>query len=225
MPAVVYKATNIVNGKAYIGFTKEFRARKAAHLRDKDNTYFHKALRKYGKDKFVWTILKEDATLQDEIDLIVSHETFGKGYNACEGGSAGTPGYVHTNETKKILSEMAKKQFMDPKQREMIIMRRTGQTMSEETKRKISESTLGVKKSAETKAKMSISKQAMSDETKAKMSEYRTGKRHSKETKRKIALRNKGRVVSPETKRKIAESMAEYHKKKALNGKQITSQA
>jgi len=60
-----YKATNIINNKIYIGKTvQNLVARKNTHLFEARNNYypniyFHKAIRKYGKDNFVWEILTE----------------------------------------------------------------------------------------------------------------------------------------------------------------------
>jgi len=50
----------------------------------------------------------------------------------------------------------------------------------------IAGSPFGIKRSEETKQKMSIAKQSMSDETKKKISEARKGKKFSKETKEKM---------------------------------------
>jgi hypothetical protein len=60
----IYKATNIYNGKSYIGFAARWPARKTEHLnesyREKSacyHTHFHRAIRKYGFDAFVWEII------------------------------------------------------------------------------------------------------------------------------------------------------------------------
>lgn len=60
-----------------------------------------------------------------------------------------------------------------------------GSVVSEETKRKISDTMRGVKKSEETREKMLKAKLNMSDETRRKISEGNKGKRKSEETKRK----------------------------------------
>ena len=53
---VIYKVTNLKNGKIYIGQTNDFQRRKREHLnaakKEKDNYLFHKALRKYGEESF-----------------------------------------------------------------------------------------------------------------------------------------------------------------------------
>ena len=52
---IIYKITNIINGKSYIGQTAySLNERWLSHLSDmvkkKDNNYFHNAIRKYGWD-------------------------------------------------------------------------------------------------------------------------------------------------------------------------------
>lgn len=82
--AVIYKATNKINGKAYIGYDSNWPRRKNQHERQalrNDGYYFHRALLKHGIDNFDWTILKENATPEDEKLLIISYETHKTGYN------------------------------------------------------------------------------------------------------------------------------------------------
>ena len=50
MKGYIYKVTNKVTGKSYIGqtrYTVEFRWRQ--HQHKKDNTYFHNSIKKYGQ--------------------------------------------------------------------------------------------------------------------------------------------------------------------------------
>ena len=55
---IIYVATNKVNGKQYVGQTiNMLEKRRVNHLFDSRNGsmyYFHKAIRKYGEDNFVW---------------------------------------------------------------------------------------------------------------------------------------------------------------------------
>jgi len=94
---IIYKVTNKVNGKIYIGKTKQpLSKRKAAHYeRVKYNsvTNFHNALRFYPKDNFIWEIeikCKDDIELnQYEMYFIKKYNTYKDGYNMTEGGDGG----------------------------------------------------------------------------------------------------------------------------------------
>ena len=113
--AVIYKATNKITGKSYIGFDSRWPNRKRMHLWHAFNSenvcpMFHRSLKKHGKDNFDWEILLEDATLEDEIRLIEEHNTYwqsGRGYNLTKGGD-GNLGWIMPEETKKKISEKAK---------------------------------------------------------------------------------------------------------------------
>lgn len=90
MKGIIYKITNKVNGKSYIGqtrYTIEFRWRQ--HQHKKDNTYFHNAIHKYGIENFNIEIL-EECDIEDlnsrEIFYIAKYDTFNNGYNLTIGG-------------------------------------------------------------------------------------------------------------------------------------------
>ena len=90
MKGIIYKITNKVNGKSYIGqtrYTIEFRWKQ--HQHKKDNTYFHNAIKKYGIENFSIEIL-EECNINDlnsrEIFYIAKYDTFNNGYNLTIGG-------------------------------------------------------------------------------------------------------------------------------------------
>lgn len=90
MKGIIYKITNKVNGKSYIGqtrYTIEFRWNQ--HQHKKDNTYFHNAIHKYGVENFNIEIL-EKCNIEDldsrEIFYIAKFDTFNNGYNLTIGG-------------------------------------------------------------------------------------------------------------------------------------------
>lgn len=64
MPALVYQATNQVNGKRYIGVTgRSLELRQASHISAALSgrsgcPRFHAAIRKYGPDNFIFTVLE-----------------------------------------------------------------------------------------------------------------------------------------------------------------------
>jgi group I intron endonuclease len=125
---VVYMARNTINNKMYIGKTVgTLKQRQSKHYRDvfqhNSQTHFHRALRKYGKDAFNWSIIQicenEQELKKAEIHLIDKFETFQNGYNMTLGGD-GSMGYGlfgdknpfynkhHTPETLARLSDIGK---------------------------------------------------------------------------------------------------------------------
>lgn len=109
MKGIIYKITNKVNGKSYIGktrYTLEFRWRQ--HIHCKDNVYFHKAIRKYGIDNFSPEIL-EECDLKDidskEIYYIAKYNTFEDGYNLTRGGD-GNRLYIYTDDNYSEITGM-----------------------------------------------------------------------------------------------------------------------
>ena len=115
--------------------------------------------------------------------------------------AASARGRKHSEETKKKLSEIAKKQE-----------RRTGYKPSEETRRKMSKAAKGRRHTAETRKKMSASHigKKLSEETRRRMSEAakkqpkRTGWKHSEATKKKISEKAKQRVYTQEFGRRVS---------------------
>lgn len=93
---IVYKATNKINGKIYIGITtKTLEHRRKIHIRDskKVDTYFYRAIRKYGEDNFEWEIIDTAETKKEleelekyYIKLYDSFDNKEKGYNTTSGG-------------------------------------------------------------------------------------------------------------------------------------------
>lgn len=93
---IVYKATNKINNKVYIGITtKTLEHRKRIHIRDSKtkNTYFYRALRKYGENNFEWEIIDSAETMEEleeleryYINLYDSFNNKKKGYNSTSGG-------------------------------------------------------------------------------------------------------------------------------------------
>jgi group I intron endonuclease len=118
---IIYKITNTVNNKSYIGQTvRTLRQRKNQHIseskRGKDTTcYIHNAIRKHGDVNFKFEIIDKckniDELNEKEIYHIEKYNTLKpNGYNLTEGGN-GTTGYVFDDETKKRISESNKKSW------------------------------------------------------------------------------------------------------------------
>lgn len=184
---VIYKATNLINGKCYIGKTvHKLDTRKLEHnsCAKRSNDYFHRSIRKYGKDNFKWEIIYECddeliLNVMETMKIIVehSHVSENNGYNLTWGGD-GISGYKHTEESKIKIRESNKGYI--PWNKGKI------DVYSNETKVKKSNSAKGKKHTEESKQKMSIVKKNISNETRQKMSKSQTGRKHTEETKRKI---------------------------------------
>lgn len=107
MYGVIYKATNKINEKMYIGQTINLKARKRRHLNSKETYVFNKAIKKYGKNNFKWEII-DSAETKDELDKkeiywINELKTYiacknSRGYNMTKGGS-----YVSDSTKKQIV--------------------------------------------------------------------------------------------------------------------------
>lgn len=126
---VIYKFTNLKNGKIYIGqTTKRFRDRLSDHVwKIKNNPcYFHKALAKYGLSNFDIEIIEKctDPTLLNGLEVywIDYYDTTNrdKGYNLTKGGSGKTLfkngreyKHIDSQSTKTKKSESAKRKWKD----------------------------------------------------------------------------------------------------------------
>ena len=167
----IYKITNKLNGKVYIGQSIDIDTRWRQHINAKDNYAIHNAIKKYGEENFSFEVLLEcpaDMLNVWERDMIALYDCISpNGYNLTEGGE----GYQCSGETRLKMSEAKK-----------------GIHLSEETRLKMSEAKKG---------RISNRKGVpCSEETKIKISESMKGKKHqplSTEHKRKISESHKGR--------------------------------
>jgi group I intron endonuclease len=216
---IIYKATNLINGKCYIGKTSNLIKRKSRHkdnaLNSKKSTYFYNAIRKYKWDNFKWEVLCECddeliLNVMETMKIIVnnSHWTEG-GYNLTWGGD----GCPLSEETKRKIS-IATKGKKKPER-------------TDEHKRKIRELKTGFIFTEESKLKMSMSHKGNTsgmlgkhhtEKSKLKMSESHKkigGHKHSEETKKKMSINSKGKNLGKEpwNKGKIGIYSNEYRKK------------
>ena len=91
---IIYKATNRINGKCYIGQTRHSLAeRKRIHLTKANqgiNTHFYSAIRKYGADNFDWETLcvanSKEHLNELETFYITKYNSIKHGYNMVDGG-------------------------------------------------------------------------------------------------------------------------------------------
>lgn len=104
MKGIIYKYTNKINGKIYIGQTIDEERRKLEHFKAKDDFYFHRALRKYGMDNFQYDVLYSSTEINNkneiidvlnklETEYILKYNSYKSefGYNQTKGGNSTYP--------------------------------------------------------------------------------------------------------------------------------------
>ena len=199
----IYKITNLINGKVYIGQTVNFKNRMYYYngYLAKGQNKLHNAFKKYGINNFIMEQIafgKKGEDLDNlEVFNITSYDSIKNGYN-CESG--GTNGYSHSEETRRKLSEARKRRVT-----------------SDETRRKLSEARKGaiVSQATRDKLRKTSSGRVFSEESKQKMRESHLGKKISQEAidRRVKTLKDgyeSGRItktVNSETRAKISKTL------------------
>jgi group I intron endonuclease len=105
MKSGIYKITNKVNGKSYIGLTNCIKTRWGHHKGMMKNGNHHStklrnAVAKYGMDNFTFEVLEycnEELLSEKEIHYITLYDSFKNGYNMNPGGDKGTVGIYNGN--------------------------------------------------------------------------------------------------------------------------------
>lgn len=109
----IYKITNKLNGKAYIGQSEDIYTRWSQHKwhseKNDVNYIFSNALKKYGVDNFSWEIIEECSVAQlseRERYYIEQYHTYigwddAKGYNMTVGGDGYTGGTIKVDQYDK----------------------------------------------------------------------------------------------------------------------------
>jgi hypothetical protein len=214
----IYITTNKINGKRYIGKHKS---------KDWDSKYIgsgkllKRAIKKYGIENFqcfplMWAWNEKELN-QLEIEYI---EHYQPEYNIMIGGGDGSTGkkWYLSEETKEKISEKHKgKTFTNEHRKNLsnshlgLISGNKGNKYSAESKEKISASKKGKLLSEEHKKNLSLNNnkywlnKKRSEESKKKMSIAKLGKKQSEELIKKRVESRKGYKHSEETKQKIKE--------------------
>ncbi len=175
----LYKITNRINKKNYIGHTINIRRRWQAHKsyskQEKPPQAIHLAMAKYGIDNFQLEVIATCRTQDDadeiEVQLIKQYDSRNKekGYNIVKGGDTLGSGSDHPSFGKKHSEERKRN----------ISRSLTGRPVSEETRRLISQSQKNQPRwSAEQKQQMSIDRggSVLSKKHKEKISQSLKGK-------------------------------------------------
>lgn len=230
---VIYKITNLENGKVYVGQTVQKLSLRISQHRHSDRKGVDQAIKKHGLEKFKVEVLEECPR-----EMLNEREKYWikffncmvpNGYNLTDGGDTN---FIVSDETRAKISEAHKNP--SPETRAKLSESHKGQTpwnkgkklepLSEEHKAKISASTKNPP--PEIRAKMSEAHSGKknpfygkhhTEESKAKMSASKVGtqcgednpfygKHHTEETKSLISVVHKGKVVSAETRAKMSEA-------------------
>ena len=200
MTCGIYQWVNLFNSKRYIGSGTDIGGRRRAHLsalrlNRHYNDHFQRAWNEYGEDQFSFEVLREC----DPDDLILWEQIYIDCYDPKDlynlNLEVNRPASLSADARKKISHAMSTR------------------TISEETRRRMSESkkgsappNKGKKASDETRRKISEAKRNMSDETRRRMSEVQKGKAHTDETRRKMSEAHKGKVFTEQARRNISEA-------------------
>ena len=135
---IVYKHTNKINGKVYIGQTYNLYERWRCQGKNYFSSIkFFNAIKKYGWDNFthevLYTNLNKEAADKLEKELIIKYDSIKNGYNLKEGGSRGDL----SQESLLKMSKSLKRGYLEhPERREKIRQKLKGRKGTKEESRK-----------------------------------------------------------------------------------------
>lgn len=208
MNSGVYEIVNLVNGKRYIGSSKNifkrFCEHKKALLKNKHHSIaLQRAWNKYGESNFQFNVIlfcSVENNLRKEQEII---DALCPEYNIAKNTKAPMLGRNHSQETISKMKLVHTGMTYSLETKKKISRNNLGKKLSNETKIKISEAHKGLKPSKETRERMSVSKigniinlgRKLTEEHKLKISNSGKGRKVSEETKNKISAGSKGRSV------------------------------
>jgi group I intron endonuclease len=219
----IYKYTNKVNGKVYIGRTcQTLEARANGNGKGyKHCTYFYNAIKKYGWENFIGEILEENLNDKEagerEVYYINLFDSTNKekGYNLRDSDyrtykdetrekmRTAQLGKKHSEEARKKMSEQRKGRKMPESLKKKLLAANTGKKRPKEVIEKVRQANLGKKRSEETKRKMSeLMKGKYAGEKHPNW-----GKKLSKEQKEKLRKSRVGLHLSEETREKLSKAI------------------
>jgi group I intron endonuclease len=227
--AEIYKTTNLLNGKIYIGQSYKDDEKYLG-----SGKFLKRAIKKYGIENFKKEILEKCSpdknTLDEREKYWINHykSTDKKiGYNISIGGQSGwMSGLHHSSITKEKISESGRKEknHFYGKHHTDITKEKISQSLKKSEKFQLSSSN----KERRQKISEAMSKRVVSEETKKKLSEAQKGRKktneqkekmreignklkpflgckHTEESKRKISQGNKGKIMPQKAKEKLRE--------------------
>lgn len=148
----IYKATNRITGKSYIGYSSNWKSRKRLHkhhanLGDK-NYLFYNSIRKHGFDSFNWEIIYQSKDKLHTLEKMENYfiEQFNtlspNGYNMKTGGGGGNL----SEESRNKISKSRKGIKFSEEHINNLRISHQGKKHTEDQKRKISETLKGKEK-------------------------------------------------------------------------------
>lgn len=224
----IYKITNLINGKIYVGQKK---GSKLIEHYWGSGKLIKAAIEKYGKENFSREIIEwcssRDELNAAEIKWIEELKCREYGYNICPGGSGGGPS---TPEESKALSEKLKLYFSNPENRLKHSLAHQGISTSCKGRNASNDESVRLRALRQKEAYAngtlvpSMLGKHHSSETINKMSESKLaelnpfyGKHHSDESKKSMSNKLKGRIISETQKQQI--SAANSGEKNGMYGK------
>ena len=219
----IYKYTNKVNGKVYIGRTCQTLEQRANGNGNgyKHCTYFYNAIKKYGWENFEGEILEEGLNDTEagkrELYYIEKFNSTNKekGYNLRDSDYR-----TYTDETREKMSKALAGKKMSEEVRRKMSEQRKGRKMPDSLKKKLLAANTGKKRPKEVveKIRKANTGKKRSEEVKQKMSNLMKGKRvgekhpnwgkkMSEEQKEKLRKYHAGLHLSEETKKKLSEAI------------------
>jgi group I intron endonuclease len=98
----IYKITNIIDGKCYVGCTKDWEIRKKQH--EKSTNYrLSLAINKFGPENFTWEVIYQSKDKSYCFNIMEPH--FIKEYDCVENGYNKSPGGLNLKDRPFILTE------------------------------------------------------------------------------------------------------------------------
>ena len=128
----IYKCTNLVNGKVYIGQSIDpiNRIRQHINVRSKHSYLLNYAIKKYGVENFLFEVIRSDVPIEqiNETEIQCIKEYSCKvpiGYNITDGGK-GHLGHKPSEETRKKMSIAQRNMSLENKQKITVARKAVG---------------------------------------------------------------------------------------------------